>query len=408
MTKKELDRGEALAKLTSGELQSSVAASRLGISKRQLRRLRRRYESDGIEGLCHRSRCKPSGRSMQPEVLRKATKLLRDQYHDFGPTLAAEKLRDWHKISISREKTRQLLIKEGLWQPKKKRNRSYHPRRPRRSREGELVQIDGSDHGWLEGRAERFTLIIFVDDATSKIQLARFVEAETTRNYMLLSKEYIEQYGCPQGFYSDKHSIFRQNNPEVRERGVLTNFGVSLKEAGIELICANSPQAKGRVERAFGTLQDRLSKELRLADVCSMEEANAFLLGFIKDYNIRFSVDAKLGENAHRPAPKCDLNLVFSFRETRRLSRNLSFQYRNTLYQVDHQEERNRLSRTQVRIKETLDERIVVENEKGRQLNFSPYSEYLGPVQATLDVKDLATLWADRKPNRPARNHPWR
>jgi hypothetical protein len=215
-----------------------------------------------------------------------ALSIIRERYADFGPTLAAEKLAAHHGCSLSRETLRGWMIADGLWTDR--RHRLPSPHQPRRRREclGELVQIDGSEHAWFEGRGPMCTLLAFIDDATSRLMVLRFVPSESTFDYFRATRAYLEAHGKPVAFYSDKHNIFRVNNGEGGDR--VTQFGRALSELSIDIICANSPQAKGRVERAFGTLQDRLVKELRLAGISTIDVANAWLPGFIAEHNARF------------------------------------------------------------------------------------------------------------------------
>ena len=408
MSQKELARQAVLEKINRKELTMKAGAKLLEISIRQLRRSRRRYEVAGLKGLCHAGRGKPSGRALGIEMRSRIEDLLATRYPDFGATFAAEKLALDLKQSISREKVRQIQIAMGLHSPKKRKNGRYYPRRQRRSCEGDLVQSDGSVHDWLEGRGAQMTLITFIDDATSKIKMGRFVEVESTAAYMELSKMYIEQYGRPQALYVDKHSIFRQTKKEVRERGKLTSFGAALKELDIELICANSPQAKGRVERGFGTLQDRLVKEMRLAGICTLEEANAFLSGYIEEHNKKFGVPAATVKDAHRKlCPKVDLNWVFSWKEERRLSKNLTFQYAGVLYQVEAPDLVNRLRSQKVLVRRSSKGEMQVSSSWGKLLKFRAYEEVEAPVQRTLDSKELNRLWVDRN-RKPSKHHPWR
>ncbi|GAB4229631.1 MAG: ISNCY family transposase [Chlamydiales bacterium] len=406
LSDKEVQRQAVLIQVEPEELKMKEAADAVGISVRQLRRSRRRYEKGGLSYLAHKSRGKPSGRALSKEDNIKIRKLLHERYSDFGPTFAAEKLTIDLGRMISNEKIRQIQIEEGLHRPKRRRQGRYHPRRKRRSREGELVQTDASEHDWLENGIP-INLIVFIDDATSKIKYAGFVESETTRAYMILSKGYIERYGRPRAFYVDKHGIFRQNNKEAREQGIFTNFGQSLRELDIELICAHSPQAKGRVERGFGTLQDRLIKEMRLAGIKTIDEANRFLPPFISDYNTRFSVPPKESEDAHRPLNKnIDLKMVFTTRETRKLSKNLTFQYEGILYQIDEAELVNRLRNQKVEIRTTSAKEMLVTSSWGKSLKFEAYGPEK-PIQRTLDTKDLNQLWPT-KCRRPSKYHPWR
>ena len=409
MSDKELEKQAILLRIASGELTMSAGAKALGLSTRQLRRCKSRYIEHGLEGLIHRSRGRPSGRALPASDLLKIKQLLHEKYPDFGPTFAAEKLSLNLGRKISNEKVRQIQIEEGLHKPKSRKKGRYHPRRKRRSRKGELVQSDGSPHHWLEDRAPPMTLITFIDDATSKIKHGRFVEAESTFAYMKLTREYLERFGCPKALYVDKHSVFRQNKKGIRETGRLTNFGQSLSEVGIELICANSPQAKGRVERGFGVLQDRLVKEMRLAEICTMEEANAFLPSFLEAYNARFGVAPAVAEDAHLPlSTEVDLDIVFSVRETRRLSKNLTFQYEGVLYQVHEPDLVNRLRNQKVEVRTTPDLKMQVLSKWGKSLAFEVYEESVAPIQRTLDSKDVALLWPDKPKHKPHKYHPWR
>lgn len=409
MSMKELDKQAILLRIASGELTMAAGAKTLNLTTRQLRRCKSRYMEQGLKGLVHRSRGRPSGRAFSENNLLKIKQLLHEKYPDFGPTFAAEKLSLDLGCKISNEKVRQIQIEEGLHKPKSRKKGQYHPRRKRRSREGELVQSDGSPHHWLEDRAPSMTLITFIDDATSKIKHGKFVEAESTFAYMSLTREYLKQFGCPKALYVDKHSIFRQNKKEVRETGRLTNFGQSLSEIGIELICANSPQAKGRVERGFGVLQDRLVKEMRLAGICTMEEANAFLPSFFEAYNHQFGVIPAIAEDAHVPlSAEVDLNLVFSVRETRTLSKNLTFQYEGVLYQVREPDLVNRLRNQKVEVRTTPSLEMRVVSRWGKSLAFEVYEEFIAPRQRTLDSKDVAVLCPDRPVRKPHKYHPWR
>lgn len=408
MSNKELERQAVLLRIESGELTMKAGARALDLSTRQLRRCRKRHREQGLKGLVHRNRGKPSGRALSANDLSEIKRLLHGRYPDFGPTFAAEKLSLDLDRKLSNEKVRQIQIEEGLHRPKSRKKGRYHPRRKRRSREGELVQTDGSPHLWLEERGPAMTLITFIDDATSKIKHAKFVESESTFAYMRLTREYLKRFGSPRALYVDKHSIFRQTKKEVRERGRLTNFGRSLEELGIELICANSPQAKGRVERGFGVLQDRLIKEMRLAGISTMEEANAFLPGFLEAYNDRFGVVPAIAEDAHKALKRTvNLDLAFAIRETRTLSRNLTFQYEGVLYQVREPALVNRLRNQKVEVRTNPSLEMQVVSKWGQSLVFEAYEEPSAPAQRTLDSKDIAHLWPDKPSHKPSKYHPW-
>src|ERR1041384_3631432 len=288
MSQRELTRLEVIQRVGQKTLKQRQAAELLSISLRQVKRLCKAYQGSGAAGLVSKRRRRSSNNRLPEKTINKATQLLRARYHDCGPTLATEKL-STEGVSLSVETVRQLLIGEGLWKAKSVRRPVIHQLRERRARVGELVQIDGSPHDWFEGRAPKCTLLVFVDDATSRLMYLQFVAAETTFNYFAGVRSYLTEFGKPLAFYSDKFGVFRVNIPNALSGTGLTQFGRALKELDIQLICAHSPQAKGRVERANQTLQDRLVKELRLRSICSSEEANAYLPEFIRDYNSRFA-----------------------------------------------------------------------------------------------------------------------
>lgn len=271
MTTKELHRIEILSLVQDKRLTQVKASERLGISTRHFRRIFNDYLEDGPKALANKRRGKPSGRAMDKNLENKAIELIADKYSDFGPTLAAEKFSELHNINISIEKLRQLMIKNGLWETRKnKLVKSYQPRY-RRERYGELIQVDGSDNDWFEGRAPRCTLLVYIDDATSKLMHLKFVTCESTFSYSEATKEYLLKHGRPTSFYSYKHSVFRPNNKNEKLSGDgITQFGRALDELNISLICANTSQAKGRVERANKTLQGRLPKELRLKNISNI------------------------------------------------------------------------------------------------------------------------------------------
>jgi hypothetical protein len=301
MSKKEFDRVEVLLGVQSGRLRVADACELLGLKRRQVFRLLAGLKHGGAASLVSKRRGRPSNNRL-PEAYRDlALSLVRERYADFGPTLAAEKLAELHGCTISRETLRGWMIAAGLWIDRRHRLPSPHQPRRRRDCFGELVQIDGSEHAWFEDRAEKCTLLAFVDDATSRLMHLRFVASESAFDYFRATRTYLETHGKPIAFYSDKHSIFRVNAKDAAGGDGATQFGRSLTELNIDILCANSPQAKGRVERAFGTLQDRLVKELRLAGISTVEAANAWLSGFVEDYNKRFARAPANAKDLHRP-----------------------------------------------------------------------------------------------------------
>jgi hypothetical protein len=288
--------------------------------------------------------------------------VVKEKYADFGPTLAAEKLEVSEKLKIHRASLRGLMMKEGLWEGKRRKEARVHQSRERRGMIGELVQIDGSHHDWFEGRRGKCCLLVFIDDATSRLMELRFEESETTIGYMKCVKNYIIKHGVPLAFYSDKDSVFTVNKPcKIDGLKGDTQFGRAMKELKIALILAHSPQAKGRVERANGTLQDRLVKELRLRGINTLEEANKYLAEFMVEYNSKFGVKAALEGDAHREADKVErLEEILSIRETRKLSKNLEFSYYNKIYQVKREGTGYTFRHAVVDIYELLDGSIIV------------------------------------------------
>lgn len=375
MSQEEIKKSEILNLLEEGRVTRESAAKSLGLSVRQVDRLRLRFRQDGILALAHRSRGKVSNRRLKEAFKTKVVEHLKERYRDFGPTLAAEKLEKNHKLKISREALRQIMQAEGLWKGKRRKKVGYHPRRPRRDCTGELLQGDASHHDWFEGRRPRCVLIGFIDDATNTAY-GRFHEGETTEAYVDTMKRYIKKYGTPLGLYVDKDSIFRVNQ-EVTTRKAKgeTQFGRMMKELGIELICAHSPEAKGRVERLFGTLQDRLVKEMRLLGLKSIEEANEYLeKEYWQEFNKRWSCKAAKEEDKHRKAPTdAALDRVFTLREKRKVSKSLDFSYHNVLYQIQTKTP-HRFSKEQVMIFKRIDGTFWVEHE-GKKLDITAVRE---------------------------------
>src|SRR5271167_3190680 len=244
-------------------------------------------------------------------------------------------------LHISRETLRAWMVADGLWQTRRKRRGRVYQPRYRRECLGELVQIDGSEHRWFEDRGEMCTLLAFVDDATSRLMRLRFVASESAFDYFRATKDYLETHGKPVAFYSDKHGIFRVNSNDAVAGDRITQFGRVLSELNIDIICANSPQAKGRVERAFGTLQDRLVKELRLAGISTVTAANAWLPGFITGYHARFGRQPQNAKDLHRPLTSADnLDEILVWREERTVTLSLTLHYDRMMLLLDPTPER--------------------------------------------------------------------
>ena len=336
MSYEELDRVSVIERVIEKRLTQREAATILGLTTRQVRRLRRAYVRDGPMGLASKHRGRPSNRQL-PSVLRdEALAIVRSRYEDFGPTLAHEKLTELHGLKLSVETLRGWMIEDDLWVPRSRREPRVQQPRRRRPCRGELIQIDGSDHEWFEERAGRCTLLVFVDDATSALMELLFCESESAFSYFAAMRSYLEQHGKPVALYSDKAGVFRVNKKEAQGGSGVTQFSRALSTLNIDIICANTPAAKGRVERAHLTLQDRLVKELRLRDISDLKTANAFTPEFIADYNRRFARDPRSEHDAHRPLQSSDdLARVFSWQETRLVSKSLTLNYKRVLYVLD-------------------------------------------------------------------------
>lgn len=332
MSRGELSRYDTLLRVKRRELRVEDAAVLLGLTRRQVSRLLIRLREEGPEGLVSRKRGRPSNRRHSDAFRDQVIALVREYYSDFGPTLAKEYLAERHGISVACETLRQLMISVGLWKDRDaRRPRPYQPRY-RRDCRGELIQVDGSKHWWFEERGPQCTLLVYIDDATSELMHLKMVESENTFAYMDATREYIERHGKPVALYSDKHSVFR--NPVASAKGDgMTHFGRALEALNIEIICANSPQAKGRVERANGTLQDRLVKAMRLERVSTIAEANAFLPGYMARHNQRFAKVPFDPRDLHRPlAPHDDLRTEMVWREQRKVTAALTLHYNKALF----------------------------------------------------------------------------
>lgn len=393
MSRKEQRRHGVLKRLCSGKLSQQAAAVELQLSTRQMRRLERAYADEGAHALVSKQRGKPSNHQLAPKLKRLVVSLIQTRYPDFGPTLAHEKLAELHGLSLSLEAVRQLMIAHRLWQPRKARRVALHPLRERRPRCGELIQIDGSPHAWFEGRAPRCTLIVFIDDATSQLQQLRLVPAETTFAYFHVLHDYIAAFGKPVALYSDKFGVFRVNQPYLSKAAGQTQFGRAMGELDIELICANSPQAKGRVERANLTLQDRLVKELRLRGIADLDTANAYLPQFVAVFNRKFAVVPQAEQDAHRPLNRHeDLARILTLQSARTLSKNLTLQYERVLYQITAAMPSYRLRHQKVIVRENEAREVTIAL-RGKLLPYRIY--HRAPKQgAVLSAKEVrAPRW---------------
>lgn len=362
LNQKERDRLKVLHEVKQGHLTQSTGAEQLGMSERWVRELIRRMRRQGDRAVIHGLRGRPSKRQIQPKVRKRAIELYRREYGDFGPTLAAEYLGERHGIQVSKETLRKWLIEAAAWKAKPRKVKAVHAWRPRRSCRGELVQWDTSIHDWLEGRSRGpVKLIAMIDDASNEL-FAQFVEEDSTAEHMKVLRDYLKRNGRPQAFYTDKAGLFRVNLPhppdgEANAEANQTQIGRALRELGIELIHAHSPQAKGRVERCFGTLQDRLVKGLRKAEAGTIEQANRYLRGvFVPMWNQRFRRRPANPVNAHRlVGEQQDLNSILSYVERRLVDNDFTVSWDGKRYQIPREAIIPGLRRSTVRVEARLD-----------------------------------------------------
>ena len=328
MSERDLQRIEVSSKVVAGRMTLISAAHVLGLSERQIRRLLERMRTGSAASIRHKAIGRPSNNRISAGIRNYAVSLVRERYADFGPTLASEKLAERDGLRVSRETLRGWMSQAGLWLSRKQR-RTFHRPRLRREAYGELVQIDGSEHRWFEDRGPPCSLLVFVDDATGRLMQLHFVRSESAFTYFEALALYLTHHGAPIAFYSDKHSVFRVARQDAKGGQGMTQFGRALCELNIEILCANSSQAKGRVERMNRTLQDRLIKELRLAGIDTMEAGNAFLPGFMEAYNARFAVVPARPDDVHRPMNLAPDRLaeILCKREQRYVGAQLTFSF---------------------------------------------------------------------------------
>lgn len=407
----ELKRLDIVKKIVGKALTQAYGAQQLGLTDRQVRRLVKNYKLYGTEGLISKQRGKVGNRKSTDKKIELIKSLVIEHYYDFGPTFAAEKLYEKHGIKVNKETLRQWMIAWGLWKAKRQKQAKIHPQRDRRECFGELVQIDGSPHDWFEGRGPKCCLLVAIDDATSRLCSLHFEPSETTAGYFRLIRKHIVHHGIPLATYSDQHGIFRINLPGVSEH-TETQFGRAAGQLGIEVICAHSPEAKGRVERANQTLQDRLVKEMRLLGISDIESANAYLPTYIKEHNRRFAVEAQSSEDAHRKDLPTDevMNLIFSYQEDRTISKNLEVSYENVIYQIKTNTKGYRLRHSKVTVCKDLNDIITLVCQ-GKILDYTCHVR-AKPNAAIIDAKQIGakidSIKNEAKKYIPPANHPWR
>ena len=408
MSGKERKRLEVMSRVKRGELKLVKAAELLELSYRQAKRVYQRYGQEGDRGLVHRLRGRPSNRRSDGRQKR-IVQRYQEKYGDFGPTLAAEYLSKEESQAVPISTLRRWLKAAGLWQVRK-RHAKHRRWRPRKEQFGEMVQMDGSHHDWFEGRRGRAVLMVMIDDATNRTY-AQFFEEETTTAAMTTFRGYVEQYGLPRSLYVDRDSIYETTrdattDENLRETGPLTQFGRAMRDLDVKLILAYSPQAKGRVERRHGVLQDRLVKALRLRGIRDLATANRFLREtFLPELNGRFTVKPKRAANLHRRLPRhLKLDEVLTFQESRVVQNDWTIAWRNRRLQLTEANQKLALARRRVVVCEHLDGTIHLRY-GGHELPWVELPDR--PRPATCAASPTSRKLA-KPPAKPAADHPWR
>jgi transposase len=419
MSTKELSRLEVMQRLSKKQMSQKEAGEILHLGKRQIKRLLKSYRKQGAVGLVSKHRGRKGNNRLSESVKKEGLNLLKTKYQGFGPTLVHEKLVEKDKLPLWVESVRKIMIEEDLWKPRKLKKVVTHQLRERRACFGELVQIDGSPHDWFEGQAEVCALLVFIDDATGKLVQLQFVDSESFFSYAQTAESYFKRYGKPIAFYSDKHGIFRVNIPSVGKSDTLTQFGRAMQELDIQIICANTPQAKGRVERAIQTLQDRLPKEMRLAGINSREDGNVYLPKFMDDFNNRFAEEPSSSIDAHRKlTTQDDLARILTWQEERTISKNLTVQFENVVYQIQTERPTYTMRNAGVTVCVDAKQNITLLY-KGKSLPYNVFHTCTGVRRKCKQIKQSEVVLAKDLnktintksapiPHKPAPDHPWR
>jgi transposase len=417
MTQKEVTRLEVMQALEAGMMIGQEAAELLGVSERQVKRLRKAYREKGAAGMAHGNRGRRSGRRTPPETEREIAALVKAQYRDYNDQHLTEILDERHGIGVSRSTVRRIRIKHGVRSPKRRKAPQHRSRRERRARRGALLQIDASIHDWLEGRGPPLALIAFIDDATSEVIEAVFREQEDAAGYAEGLWRLCEREGVPLALYSDQRNVFGDLKTGDSQ------FKRIVEALGATMITAHSPQAKGRVERLFGTLQDRLVKALREANATTSDEANAVLTAYLPGHNARFSRAAAEATTAFRPWPEgLRPEAVFAFKHRRKVMRDNTLSFAGHKLQIPPQAHRRTFVQATVEVRQNMDGTLSVHHDGQCLVTFQP--AHAGPVRvgqfvpATQPVRTTEQLVApqkpvpakpkSRQPYSPPPNHPWR
>jgi transposase len=408
MSAKEVSRYDIITDLIKKHINGTEAAKMLGLSVRQVKNIKKRVLKEGAKGLVHKNRGKRSNRALSEAVVNEVRAIIEKTYRDFGPTFAAEKLQEHHGIEISDEKLRGLMTDWGLWKPRpRKTNKEYRAWRERKEHYGEMEQFDGCYHKWFEDRAPECCLLASIDDAQGTITRAEFASSESVKEVFLFWKGYLTEHGKPASIYLDKYSTYKINHEAAKDNSeLLTQFQRAAQELGIALITAHSPQAKGRIERVFETLQDRLVKELRLAGISTIPEANTFLREkFLQRFNAQFGVRAAKRGNVHRTLVLQEqerLPHIFSVHSTRTVANDFTIRFKNQWIQLEKEQPALVRRKETILIEEWLDGTMHVLL-RGKELSFRVLPER--PEKTALN---LPALPARRSSWKPRQDHPWR
>lgn len=399
LRQKDLKRLHVVHKVLEGTMTQAEAAELVFLSERQIRRIVERIREEGDKGICHRARGKPSNRRLPKKLKDRIVRLYKITYTGFGPTLFTEKLEEREGIGVSRETVRAWLKTEGLWQTHRRR-KAHRSWRERKDHVGEMVQMDGSHHDWFEGRGPECVFMGYIDDATGRVY-GRFYSYEGTIPAMDSFRRYVKKYGLPMAVYLDKHTTYKSPGtptPEDELNGTepLSEFGRALAELGVRLIHAHSAPAKGRVERLFNTLQDRLVKEMRLEGISTIEEANRFLVSYLPRYNRRFAVPPKKEGNLHRSPEGLDLDAILCVKTVRTLRNDYTIQHERKLYQID-----DSIRTKKVMVEDRIDGSMRITS-KGVPVRFHQIAAR--PVQQ----KRERPIVSRSKAHTPPADHPWR
>lgn len=399
LRQKDLRRLHVVHKVLEERMTQKDAAQLISLSERQIRRIVQRLKAEGDRGIVHRSRGKPSQRRLPKKLKKRIIYLYKNTYADFGPTFFAEKLEEREGITVSRETARTWLKEEGLWTTHRKR-REHRQWRERKDRLGELVQMDGSHHDWFEGRGAPCVFMGYIDDATGKA-FGRFYGYEGTIPAMDSFTRYTQKYGLPMAVYLDRHTTYKSPaeptlEDELNGTEPLSEFGRALGELGVELIHAYSPQAKGRIERLFNTLQDRLVKEMRLEGISTIEEANTFLVSYLPRYNRRFAVPAKKKGNLHRSPQGIDLDAILCVKTARSLGNDSTIRHEKKVYQIE-----DRVRTKRVVVEDRIDGSMRI-TYKGKAVRFHRIAQrpLAPPKEHPFVTRSTA--------HTPSADHPWK